>query len=85
MDYSLAIRVLMNSTLLDPDQRPVKSEMATVGGVGTSLVQIRVDQNSNAAAESVFRFSVESRLLVRAAPYRGATARKRSTPELKML
>ena len=26
----------------------MKSEMATVGGVGTSLAQIRVDQKSNA-------------------------------------
>ncbi len=37
-------------TLLDPDQRPVKSEMATVSGVGTSVAQIRVDQKSGAGA-----------------------------------
>ncbi len=37
-------------TLLDPDQRPVRSEMVTVSGVGTSLVQIRADQRGNAAA-----------------------------------
>ena len=31
-------------TLLDPDQRPVKNEMATASGVGTSIVQLRVDR-----------------------------------------
>ena len=36
--------------LLDPEQRPVKTEMATVSGVGTSLAQIRFDPKNNAGA-----------------------------------